>query len=188
MCVGFVMADRRSSAKRTTIILDDKEREYIDVLIQEGLESGIKPLVSKMLDIYRSMMIHDWKFPGEYYCGISRVAFVNVEFINILLQQIPEEKWRETGNEMGEAAKISLEATMNLQTNDQANWSEVFKRLQIQGFGEIYVRDKYLIFKAAFINNALVLCGFLENLLEIKLEVRTMASPFVFEIFSQKAP
>ena len=106
----MIFLQRRSQAKRTTIILDDKEREYIDSLIKEGKEPGIKHLVSKMLDIYRTMMIHDWKYPGEYYCGISRVAFVNVEFINILLKQIPKEKWLETGKEIGEAAKISLEA------------------------------------------------------------------------------
>jgi hypothetical protein len=52
------------AAKRTTIILDRNEREYIDSLIREGKEPGIKPLISKMLDIYRSMMIHEWRFPG----------------------------------------------------------------------------------------------------------------------------
>src|SRR3990170_6613176 len=106
---------KEETTKRTTIILDKEEREFIDTLIKEGKEPGIKPLISKMLDIYRSMMIYDWKFPGEYYCGISRVAFVNLEFINIMLQEIPEEKWRETGRKIGEAAKVSMEATMDLQ-------------------------------------------------------------------------
>jgi hypothetical protein len=66
------------SAKRTTIILEKEEREYVDSLIREGKELGIKPLISKMLDIYKKMMVSDWRFPGEYYCGISRIAFVNV--------------------------------------------------------------------------------------------------------------
>ena len=171
-----------SSVKRTTIILNEKEREYIDSLIQEGKEPGIKPLISKMLDIYQSMSIYDWKYPGEYYCGISRVAFVNVEFINILLQQIPNEKWREAGNRMGVAAKVSLEATLGLQTTEPEKWPEVFKRLHIQGFGEFYLRDKYLILKAPFINNAEVFSGFLETLLKIHLEVRAAVPPFVFEI------
>ena len=62
------------SAKRTTIILEKEEREFIDSLIREGKEPGIKPLISKMLDVYRSMMIYDWRFPGgEYYIGISRI-------------------------------------------------------------------------------------------------------------------
>jgi len=103
-----------SSVRRTTIILEEEERKYIDSLIQEGKEPSIKALISKMLEIYRSMMINDWRYPGEYYSGISRIAFINVEFINILLQYIPEEKWRETGQRIGEAAKVSIETTLNL--------------------------------------------------------------------------
>ena len=61
------MAPRDRSVKRTTIILDEDERDYIDSLINDGREPGIKPLVSKMLDVYRSMRMYDWKFPGEYY-------------------------------------------------------------------------------------------------------------------------
>ena len=34
--------------KRTTIILDAEEREFIDSLIREKKETGIKPLISKM--------------------------------------------------------------------------------------------------------------------------------------------
>ena len=67
-----------------------------------------------MLDIYRSMMIYDWKFPGEYYCGISRMAFVNVELLNILTQQIPKEKWREVGEKMGNALKVSIQTTLGV--------------------------------------------------------------------------
>ena len=52
--------------KRTTIILKAEERDYIDSLIREGKESGIKPLISKMLEIHKKMTIHDWRFPGEY--------------------------------------------------------------------------------------------------------------------------
>ena len=82
--------EKNEEAKRTTIILEKGEREFIESLIKEGKEPGIKPLISKMLDIYKSMMIYDWHFPGEYYCGISRTAFVNVELLNILTQQIPK--------------------------------------------------------------------------------------------------
>ena len=84
-------------ARRTTIILEKDEREYIDSLIREGKEPGIKPLISKMLDVYRSMMVYDWRFPGEYYAGISRIAFVNVELLEILIQNTPREKWWEIG-------------------------------------------------------------------------------------------
>src|SRR5512137_1255119 len=113
---------RAEAAKRTTIILDKNEREYIDSLIREGKEPGIKPLISKMLDVYKSMMIHDWRFPGEYYCGISRIAFVNVELLEILIQQIPRDKWRENGKRLGEALKVSMETTLGLETANQASW------------------------------------------------------------------
>jgi len=172
----------KESVKRTTVILEDEERKYIDSLIEEGREPGIKPLISKMLDIYRSMMIYDWKYPGEYYCGISRVAFINVEFINILLQFVPKEKWREVGQKTGEAAKVSMEATLDLHTTDREKWLEVFKRLRVQGFGDFYLRDKYLIIRTPFINNPEVLCGFLESLLAVRLETKTLTPPLVFEI------
>ena len=177
--------ESKEAVKRTTIILEDEERRYIDDLIQQGREPGIKPLISKMLDIYRSMSVYDWRFPGEYYVGVSRVAFVNVEFINTLLQYIPQSKWREVGQKMGEAARISMEATLDLQTTNREKWDDVFKRLRVQGFGDFYPRDKYFIVKAPFINNSEVLGGFLETLLEVQLEVRTPSAPFVFAILEQ---
>jgi len=175
----------KESVKRTTIILDDEERKYIDSLIKEGKEPGIKPLISKLLDVYRSMAIYDWRFPGEYYVGVSRVAFVNVEFVNVLLQYIPVSKWREVGQKIGEAAKVSMEATLNLETTSRETWEDVLKRLRIQGFGDFYPRDKYFVIKAPFLNNAEVLCGFLEKLLGINLEVRASTAPFVFEIVEE---
>lgn len=177
--------ESKETVKRTTIILEDEERRYIDDLIREGREPGIKPLISKMLDIYRSMSIYDWRFPGEYYVGVSRVAFVNVEFINTLLQYIPQSKWREVGQRMGEAARISMEATLDLQTTDRGKWDDVFKRLRVQGFGDFYPRDRYFIVKAPFISNPEVLGGFLETLLDVQLEVRTPSAPFVFAILEQ---
>ncbi|MCK4434823.1 hypothetical protein KAU92_04975, partial [Candidatus Bathyarchaeota archaeon] len=163
--IEHLLQKSKKSVKRTTIILEKEEREFIDSLIREGKEPGIKPLISKMLDIYRSMMIYDWRFPGEYYCGISRMAFVNVELINILIQNISEEKRRETGRKMGEATKISMEATLGIQTTDQGKWREVFKRLRVQGFGEFYLKDKYILVKAPFISQPQILAGILEGLL-----------------------
>jgi len=170
------------SAKRTTIILEKKEREFIDSLIREGKEPGIKPLISKMLDVYRSMMIYDWRFPGEYYCGISRIAFINVELINILLQHIPEEKWREIGRKLGEAIKVSMEATLDIHIIDREKWQEVFKRLRVQGFGDLYLRDKYILIKTPFISAPEIWAGFLEGLLSTELDVKTSNPPFVFEL------
>jgi hypothetical protein len=170
------------SAKRTTIILEKEEREFIDSLIREGKEPGIKPLISKMLDVYRSMMIYDWRFPGEYYCGISRIAFINLEFINILIQYTPEEKWREIGKKMGEAGRVSMEATLGIQTADREKWQEVFKRLRVQGFGDFYVKDKYILIKTPFISETDIWAGFLEGLLNTELDVKAASPPLVFEI------
>jgi hypothetical protein len=174
------------TTKRTTIILEKDEREFIDQLIKEGKEPGIKPLISKMLDVYRSMMIYDWRFPGEYYCGISRIAFVNVELLNILIQQIPKEKWRGIGKEMGAALKISMETTLGLQAAQRENWENIFKRLRVQGFGDFYLKDKYLLLKTPFIGYSELWGGLLEGLFDIDLDMKTTVPPLVFEIKSQK--
>jgi hypothetical protein len=178
------VSSKKRSVKRTTIILDDEDRKYIDSLIEKGREPGIKPLISKMLDVYRSMMIYDWKYPGEYYCGISRVAFVNIEFIDTMVQYIPEEKWREVGLKMGEAARVSMEATLDLETTNREKWPDVLKRLRIQGFGDFYLRDKFLILRTPFINNPEVWRGFLGSLLGVRLESRALTPPLIFEITS----
>lgn len=170
------------STKRTTIILEKEEREFIDSLIREGKEPGIKPLISKMLDVYRSMMVYDWRFPGEYYCGISRIAFVNVELINILIQHVAREKHREIGRSMGEASKVSIETTLGIKTADRERWPDVFKRLRVQGLGDFYLRDKYVLIKTPFINEAQIWAGFLESLLDVELDVKTSSAPLVFEI------
>ena len=169
-------------SKRTTIILEKDEREFIDSLIKEGKEPGIKALISKMLDVYRSMMIYDWRFPGEYYAGISRIAFVNVELLNILIQQIPKEKLLENGRRMGEALKVSIETTLGLQTGKQENWESVFNRLRIQGFGDFYIRDKYILIKTPFITAPEIWTGLLEGLLDLKLDMKNSMAPLVFEI------
>ena len=174
------------ATKRTTIILDKEEREFIDTLIKEGKEPGIKPLISKMLGVYRSMMIYDWRFPGEYYCGISRVAFVNVELLTVLIEQIPKDKWREIGKKMGEALKVSMETTLGLQASLRENWENVLKRLRVQGFGDFYLKDKYLLIKTPFIYNAEIWEGILEGLFDIELDMKTAMPPLVFEIKTRK--
>lgn len=168
--------------KRTTIILEAKERDFIDSLIKEGKEPGIKPLISKMLDIYKNMMIYDWRFPGEYYCGISRIAFVNVELLTILLNQIPKEKWCNIGQEMGRALKISIGTTLNIQISKKENWKQIFNRLSVQGFGDFYLKDKYILIKTPFISYPELWKGILEGMLEIKLDMKTTIPPLVFQI------
>ena len=174
------------TTKRTTIILEKEERDFVDQMIKEGKEPGIKPLISKMLDVYRSMMIYDWRFPGEYYCGIGRIAFVNVELVNILIQHVPKEKWRGIGNEMGVALKISMEATLDLQASQRENWESIFKRLRVQGFGDFYLKDKYLLLKTPFIGYPELWRGILEGLFDVDLDMKTTVPPLVFEIKTQK--
>ena len=173
---------KSEEAKRTTIILEKSEREFIESLIKDGKEPGIKPLISKMLDIYKSMMIYDWHFPGEYYCGISRTAFVNVELINILTQQIPKEKWPAVGEKMGDALKVSIQSTLGVDASKQENWEAIFKRLKVQGFGDFYLKDKFLLLKTPFINDCEIWKGIMEGLLSVELETRNSVPPMVFEI------
>ena len=177
-----LMRKNGASAKRTTIILEKDEREFIDSLIKEGKEPGIKPLVSKMLDVYRSMMIYDWRFPGEYYCGISRIAFVNAELVSILINNVPMEKLRSIGKKMGEATRVSIETAIGIQTTKREKWPDVFKRLRVQGFGDFYLKDRYLLIKTPFISEPDIWAGFLEGLLDIELDVKTASPPLVFEM------
>ena len=174
------------AAKRTTIILEQNERDFIQALIDGGKESGIKPLISKMLDIYKNMMINDWKYPGEYYCGISRIAFVNVELLNILTQQIPKEKWHEIGSKMGDALKVSIQSTLGVDPAKQESWEAVFERLKVQGFGDFYLKDKFLLIKTPFIHDYEIWKGILEGLLSVELETRNSVPPLVFEIKKHK--
>ena len=173
-------------AKRTTIILERNEREFIESLIAQGKEPGIKPLISKMLDIYRSLNIDDWRFPGEYYCGISRIAFVNVELLNILTQQIPKERWREVGSQMGNALKVSIQSTLGVDASLQENWEAMFKRLKVQGFGDFYLKDKFLVLKTPFIHECEIWMGLMEGLFGVELEIRNCVPPLVFEIKTRK--
>jgi len=177
---------QRSTTKRTTIILENREREFVESLIADGKEAGIKPLISKMLDIYKNLMISDWHFPGEYYCGISRVALMNVELFNILTQQIPKEHWCETGKKMGEALKVSIGSTLGVESSTQANWEKVFERLKAQGFGNFQLKDKFLLLKTPFINESEIWRGIMEGLLGVELETRNPSPPFVFELRKHK--
>ena len=183
-----VPKEKSEEAKRTTIILEKSEREFIESLIKDGKEPGIKPLISKMLDIYKSMMIYDWRFPGEYYCGISRIALVNVELFNILTQQIPKEKWREIGEKMGDALKVSIQSTLGIEASEQENWEKIFERLKVQGFGDFYLKDKFLLLKTPFINDCEIWKGIMEGLLSVELETRNSVPPLVFEIKKRKPP
>jgi hypothetical protein len=75
-----------------------------------------------------------------------------------------------------------METTLGLETANQTNWMSVFTRLRVQGFGEIYVKDRYILVKTPFISNAEVWTGLLEGLFDLKLDLKTATPPLVFEI------
>lgn len=177
-----ILKQQGKQAKRTTIILENDEREFIESLIADGKEPGIKPLISKMLDIYKNMNIYDWRFPGEYYYGISRMAFVNVELFNIITQQVPKERWHDLGKKMGETLKVSIQSTLELEADQQTNWEIVFERLKTQGFGDFCLKDKFLLIKNPFINDCEIWRGIMEGLLSVELTVRNSVTPLVYEV------
>ena len=176
------LAKEEQPVRRTTIILERDERDFVDELINQGKEKGIKPLFSKMLEIYKALMISDWNYPGEYYCGISRVALTNIELIDVLVKQIPREKWKTTGEKMGSALRVSLEATLGIKTHDRDSWEEVFDHLKIQGLGEVSLRDRYLLVKTPFLTSPEIWAGLFETLLNIEVTTKNEVPPLVYEI------
>jgi hypothetical protein len=172
----------RKPGKRTTVIFDDKDRQYLEQLIREGKEPGIKPFISKMFDVYRSMAMYDWKFPGEYYVGISRVAFFSQENLQQLVELIPEDKLRETGRRLGEMTAVSIEASQNIDPHKKDNWPKVLERLRVFGYGDLIFREDYIVAKNPFISDLTFLTGFLEGIIGTSLEAKITTSPIVFEI------
>jgi hypothetical protein len=177
---------KSDEAKRTTVILERSEREYIEHLIKDGKEQGIKQLISKMLDIYRNLNMDDWQFPGEYYCGISRIAIINVELINTFTQYVPKEKFHEIGTRMGDALKVSIQSTLGVDSSNKENWDNIFKRLKVQGLGDLYLKDRFILLKTPVINECEIWRGLLEGLLNTELETKNALPPLVFEIKTLK--
>jgi hypothetical protein len=169
-------------SKRTTIIFDEKDREFLDNLIKENKEQGVKSFISKMFDVYRSMAIYDWKYPGEYYSGISRVAFVHQEVLNGLLELIPKEKRREVGRKVGEALRTSIIASQNIDVKKREKWSDILKHLRILGYGVLLLQDNMIIARNPFISEVEPLQGFLEAIFGVNLKPKTNVSPIIFEI------
>jgi hypothetical protein len=62
----------------------------------------------------------------------------------------------------------------------------VFKRLRVQGFGDFFLKDKYILIKTPFINDSEIWEGILEGLFEIELDMKTSAPPLVFEITTKQ--
>ena len=168
--------------KRTTVIFDQRDRQYLENLIRDGKEPGIKPFIAKMVDVYRTMAIHDWKFPGEYYIGISRAAFFSQQDIQLMIDLIPEEDRRQAAQKIGEVTAVSIRTSLNLDPHQRENWPKILERLTVFGYGDLTLRDNYIIVKNPFISNLTFLTGFLEGVLDSRLEPKITTSPLVFEI------
>jgi hypothetical protein len=80
-----------------------------------------------------------------------------------------------------------METTLGIRAADHESWSEVFKRLRVQGLGDFYLRDKYILIKTPFINEAQIWAGFLESLLGVDLDIKTSSPPLVLQVI-EKSP
>jgi hypothetical protein len=59
--------------------------------------------------------------------------------------------------------------------------------LRVQGFGDFYLKDRFVIIRTPLISNSEFWCGFLESLLGVSLEKRTLTPPLVFEVVTRIA-
>ena len=64
----------------------------------------------------------------------------------------------------------------------EENWPKALDRLRVFGYGDIILRDSYVVVKNPFISNLTFLTGFLEGVLGTTLEPKITTSPLVFEI------
>lgn len=83
---------------------------------------------------------------------------------------------------MGDALKVSIQLTLGVDASKQENGEAVFKRLKVQGFGDFYLKDKFLLLKTPFINDCEIWKGIIEGLFSVELETRNSVPPLVFEI------
>jgi hypothetical protein len=89
---------------------------------------------------------------------------------------------------MGDALRVSVQSTLGLDSGQSESWEKVFERLKVQGFGDFYLKDKFLLLKTPFINESEIWKGMLEGLLDVELETRNSLPPLVFEIKKRKQP
>ena len=166
---------------RTTVILNEDDKKFLERLIADGREPSIKSFLSKMFDVYRSMAVYDWKYPGEYYVGPSRIALISQETINSLLQYMPAEKRRDTGKIVGLAMRIPVSARIDVNPTTKENLGAVFKHLRLLGYGDITQRESLIMVKNPFLTDIDFFVGLLEGLTDQTLQIRA-TQPLVMEI------
>ena len=83
---------------------------------------------------------------------------------------------------LAEALRVSIQSTLGIDTLQRKNWEDVFHRLKVQGFGDLQVKDKFLLLKLPFIQDCEIWRGLLQGLLGVELKTRNSLPPLVFEI------
>ena len=73
-------------------------------------------------------------------------------------------------------------SALGVDSSKQENWEVIFNRLKVQGFGDFFLKDKFLLLKTPFIQDSEIWKGLLEGLLGVELETRNSVAPLVFEI------
>ncbi|MFQ5999014.1 MAG: hypothetical protein ACE5KO_06890 [Candidatus Bathyarchaeia archaeon] len=167
--------------KRTTVILEKKDEEFLQDLISQGKEAGIKNFIGKMFDVYRNLAMYDWKFPGEYYYGISRVAFVVQEVLEALTLYVPPEKAVEAGKKMGESLRFSALKGRSEPFSEKTT-KELLTKARLLGLADFGLEGDKAFVKNPILSNANLLRGFMEGFLSCKCETLTERSPFLFKL------
>ena len=65
-------------------------------------------------------------------------------------------------------------------------WFSSFHRLCVQGFGDLFLKDKYILIKTPFVSYPILWKGILEGMLNVKLDMKTTLPPLVFQIKEKK--
>ncbi len=69
-----------------------------------------------------------------------------------------------------------------LNPHKKENWARVLERLRVYGYGDLVMREGFIVAKNPFISNLTFLTGFLEGVLGAALEAGITTSPIVFEV------
>ena len=168
--------------KRTTIILRDKDREYLDELIKDGKVVGFKDFICSVFDSYRELGMSEWSQEGVYYRGISRVALITLEMLESTTNMIPQNKLREAGHNVGNILSTTLMVDKKIDSKKPENIAETLKQVSVLGFGDFKGEDEIIITKNPFLVKPEMLVGFLEGLLGLKLEAKTSSPPMIIQI------
>ena len=181
MCIRSKL-NNQNEVQRTTVILEDQDRVYLEQLVKDGKVAGFKNFISTMFDTYRDLGMKEWTQDGVYYKGISRVSLISLEMLESITSAIPHDKLRQAGNGIGTALCTSLMVDKKIDTKKIENIAETLKQVSVLGFGDFDGKDHLIITKNPFLVKPEMLVGFLEGLLGLKCEAKTTSPPMIIQI------